>query len=417
MINHTKQAAGGAHDDPGEALCHPRLALILEPAGNLWGSEKALLDYIEELNGAGWNVAVCCPPSTPLIPELSGRGIAVYPVFRANLHLASRLTRIATVARLALLVRQCRPAVVHVNQAGATRMALFATCLTTIPVIPHVRLAEDAAYLEKLAPSLKRMPSVICISDYIRSLFRTLRPRCIVMYDSYAPLRDGSDVQRNAREMSLLCVGRVAPIKGQDILIRAAAELRAAGLDCHVRIVGGLAGTNSFARSIDRLARELGVADLLHWHGVVADPQRYLRRAIVAICSSHTEPLGRTVFEAWDAGAVPVVYAGSGGAAEVIRASGGGVLYESQDGESVAYAIRTIEAMAPAARDEMIERGREWLRLNTERRNYAQCIADLWTRAAMTRETSAVNARVLTSDGLSTPADESENIGDHAKGQ
>ena len=33
---------------------------------------------------------------------------------------------------------------------------------------------------------------------------------------------------------------------------------------------------------------------------------------LVLACPSHREPLGRVVFEAWDAGAVPVVFAGAG---------------------------------------------------------------------------------------------------------
>jgi glycosyltransferase involved in cell wall biosynthesis len=46
-----------------------------------------------------------------------------------------------------------------------------------------------------------------------------------------------------------------------------------------------------------------------------------LQTCSVLVCPSHSEPLGRVIFEAWDAGAVPVALSGSGGAAEIVAAA------------------------------------------------------------------------------------------------
>jgi glycosyltransferase involved in cell wall biosynthesis len=84
------------------------------------------------------------------------------------------------------------------------------------------------------------------------------------------------------------------------------------------------------------------------------------------VCPSYRESLGRVLFEAWDAGLVPVVWSGSGGAAEAVLASGGGLTYAAQDGASLAQTLRTLLSLAPDARVALIEAGRAWLRSNCD---------------------------------------------------
>jgi hypothetical protein len=58
------------------------------------------------------------------------------------------------------------------------------------------------------------------------------------------------------------------------------------------------------------------------------------------VCPSHMELLGRVIFEAWDVGAVPVAFSGSGGAAEIVAA-------QRRD------SLRGANARIPCARYEM----------------------------------------------------------------
>src|SRR4051794_23950073 len=53
--------------------------LVIEAAGNLWGSERSLLDMISGTQGI--EVTVCCPPGRPLLAELEKRGIRSIPTF------------------------------------------------------------------------------------------------------------------------------------------------------------------------------------------------------------------------------------------------------------------------------------------------------------------------------------------------
>src|ERR1700758_4425205 len=66
--------------------------LVIEPAGQLWGSERALLDMIESVVDVEFTL--CCPPDCPLLQELIKRRIRALPYFTAELHRKPRWRRL-----------------------------------------------------------------------------------------------------------------------------------------------------------------------------------------------------------------------------------------------------------------------------------------------------------------------------------
>ena len=127
-------------------------ALIIEPAANLWGLQRALLDLIEHPGDI--ELAVCCPPARPLISELEKRKIRVLPYFRAldNKRGWEHLLAAAGVLRAAV---GFRPDVLYLNQVGCYRVVLLAAFLLGLPIVGHIRKLEDAAYLARARPSLR----------------------------------------------------------------------------------------------------------------------------------------------------------------------------------------------------------------------------------------------------------------------
>ncbi|MFZ1102196.1 MAG: hypothetical protein WAN86_05020, partial [Hyphomicrobiaceae bacterium] len=125
--------------------------LVIEPAGNLWGSERALLDLLDGLNAR--DIGVCLPPRTQLEAELRRRNVKVYPYLLPDLHRRPRWRRAQ--AALAVL-RACvehRPELLYLNQAGIFRVAKPAADLLRLGIVAHARIFEDASYLDRCAPS------------------------------------------------------------------------------------------------------------------------------------------------------------------------------------------------------------------------------------------------------------------------
>jgi glycosyltransferase involved in cell wall biosynthesis len=345
--------------------------LIVEAAGNLWGSERALIDLIEGITDL--DVAVCCPPATPLVEELKKRGIYTFGFFRADLHLKSRVHRLWAAFGV---VRACfvfRPDVIHLNQSGSYRVVLLAAMLWKLPIVAHVRIFEDVAYLARQTLRPTRLVGMIAISEAIEAEIRRSPQLAAIplhrIYDAYAP----SGAPRSAEvriENRIICLGRIALVKGQDILIDALALLRGSAESL---VVGD--GDPTLLDRLKRAATDKGVS--LQWLGFVHDVIPLLRTASVLVCPSHREPLGRVIFEAWDAGCVPVVFGGGGGSAEVVRASGGGIVYTEQTPESLAAALEMALALDPTQRNELVAKGRSWMTANCDPSAYGRIVSTI----------------------------------------
>ncbi|MBI5800788.1 MAG: glycosyltransferase [Verrucomicrobia bacterium] len=358
--------------------------LVLESAGNLWGSERVLLDMLASLDGM--DVAVCCPPATPIVAELARLRIRVLETFIERLHEKSRFTRLAA---LLGLIRACaahRPDLLYLNQAGCYRIARVAARLFRIPIVVHVRIFEDAEYLARLAPASHELHGIIAISQSIAEEIAkhpSLRGLPVhTIYDAYASPPGADAVPATSPPASspqIACVGRIVPIKGQDVLLEALAWRQAQGLATRCAMVGS--GEEYWAE-LQRKTAALGLTDSVAWLGFQREPLATLRQCSVLVVPSHREPLGRVIFEAWDTGCVPVAFAGSGGAAEVLAASQGGILYPSQTAEDLGHAIERALTLGTEERAEFIRRGKLWMNEHCAPASHATAMREVFLAVA-----------------------------------
>ena len=326
----------------------------------------------------GVEIGVCCPPATPLEAELVRRGSKVFATFIADLHRQNRLRRLLAAFRTLGACLKFRPDVIYLNQAGCYRVALPAAWLLRLPIIAHVRIFEDASYLARRSPKKKRLAGLIAISAAVAEAIRSDAALATIplhiLYDAYAPtsLAPVERQQRNASRIA--CVGRLVPIKGQDVLAKAMPLLEKDG---RVEILMAGDGDKDF---IDRI--RMPDSDPIHWLGFVPDSVKLLETCALLVCPSHREPLGRIIFEAWDAGAVPIAFAGSGGAAEIISACDGGILYDPQSPDALASALARALVMDTASAQRLVENGRNWMARHCDANAYGRSMAEIFARAA-----------------------------------
>ena len=346
--------------------------LIIDPAGNLRGSERALLDLLDEMPS---QVAVCCPPKTPLVAELGLRGRRTFPLFVAALHLKPRWRRLQAALGVLGACLAFRPKVLHLNQAGAFKVALPAARFLGLPIVAHVRLFEDVAYLAK---QRYRPHSIIAVSDAVESEIRKFRNLDCVpvnrIYDGYRR-HNKQDLGVAGRDSGRIAVvGQIVHGKGQDLLVEALSLLKHAPISCVV------AGEGELLQGLRTRADELRLTSIT-WCGFVPDVNGLLRNCAVLCLPSWHETLGRVIFEAWDAGAVPVVFAGSGGAAEVVRAADAGIVYAEQSAQCLADALRRAFELSEEEKFRLVENGRTWLQANCAPEPYGRAVAAVLSRS------------------------------------
>ena len=147
----------------------------------------------------------------------------------------------------------------------------------------------------------------------------------------------------------LLFVGRVQPLKGPDVVLRAAARLLEVdpGLRSTLRvaIVGGPSGRQERADPdrMRELAAHLGIGDIVLFEPPCpqAELAQWYRAATVMLTPSHSESFGLVALEAQACG-TPVVAASVGGLRTVVKDGDSGVLVDGHDPADWARVIRSL---------------------------------------------------------------------------
>jgi D-inositol-3-phosphate glycosyltransferase len=145
----------------------------------------------------------------------------------------------------------------------------------------------------------------------------------------------------------LLFVGRIQPLKGADVAVRALAELSGPDRAARLVVVGGPSGPrgDDAYKHLISLATDLGVADRL----TLVDPQphellsTYYRAADACLVPSRSESFGLVALEAAACG-TPVVAAAVGGLTTLVEHGRTGFLVEDPTPEAFAGYVRRIVA-------------------------------------------------------------------------
>ncbi|WNV83550.1 glycosyltransferase family 4 protein [Umezawaea sp. Da 62-37] len=162
----------------------------------------------------------------------------------------------------------------------------------------------------------------------------------------------------------VVCVSRLVPRKGQDVLIRALPAIRGQVPDAALLIVGG----GPYRRKLEALAAATGVAEHVVFTGSVPWselPAHYNAGDVFAMpCRTRgkgldVEGLGLVFLEASATG-LPVVAGDSGGAPETVLDHETGMIVDGTDVEEVAETIGDLLA-DPENAAKMGEQGREWV--------------------------------------------------------
>jgi glycosyltransferase involved in cell wall biosynthesis len=260
-------------------------------------------------------------------------------------------------AGLHALFRKARPDVISTHMSKAGAIGRVAARAAGVPVVVHTyhgkgfhvfssRWKVGAALLAER--TLARLSTAnIVVSETQRTEFVSLG----IAPDSLKVIRYGLDLDvlmcpvaaplhaELALPSSVRLVGvvaRVVAIKGQDVLLRAAARLRSSHPDVHYII----AGDGDARASCEALASELHLSDRVHFLGWRRDVPALLQSLSVAVLPTVLDFEGTplAVIEAMAAGR-PVVATAVGGVAEVVRNGETGILIPPRDHEALARAI------------------------------------------------------------------------------
>ncbi|MGV9765709.1 glycosyltransferase family 4 protein [Micromonospora tulbaghiae] len=201
--------------------------------------------------------------------------------------------------------------------------------------------------------------------------------------DTYHPEVDGGRVRSRlglADRPVVVCVSRLVPRKGQDMLIRALPEIRRRVPDAALLVVGG----GPYRSALEKLARQTGLERDVVFTGSVPSaelPAHYAAGDVYAMpCRTRNrgldvEGLGIVYLEASATG-LPVVAGDSGGAPDAVREGETGYVVGGRDVAQLADRVATLLADRDLAR-QFGAAGRAWVEREWRWETQAQRMAAL----------------------------------------
>jgi len=342
------------------------------------GGERHLADLSHALVDLGHEVYAASVPGSPLWVELSF-------LTNGNMLALSRLNYLKNLTALARFVRAHDIEIVHVHAARDYHLAALAVRLASRS---RLVLTRHALFpLRGINRHLLRGAGrVIAVSQAVAE---SLRRNGVIEPAKITVVHNGIDTDRfhgsvaRGGDLPMLVgtVGHLAPIKGHDVFLRAAALISARRRGVHFIVIGeDKSPQMNYRRSLESLVVELGLSDIVTMPGWQDDIPAVLSSLTLFVSAARSEPFGLAIVEAMAAG-LPIVAAASEGALEIIEDGLSGKLVPVGDAEALAEAI-----------DDLLDHPLERSRLG---RNALLAARQRYSLARMASDTERVYREVL----------------------
>lgn len=273
-------------------------------------------------------------------------------------------------------IRKGRYAIVHTHSSKAGILGRWAAWLAGVPIIVHTPhghlfygyygwvLTRLFIFLERLTARITRKIVTLTERGIDEHVERRIGPRgkfisipSGVELAGFMKSRRDPVMARTQLGLSPLSpvvgsVGRFAPVKGYDILLRAVALLLARLPNVQLL----LAGDGEEALHLKHLAKELQIADRVRFLGWQQEIQEVLAALDLFVLPSRNEGMGRVLVQAMAMGK-PIVATRVGGVPEVLGEEEAGLLVPHDDPVELASAIEQLLTDRELAR-KMAEAGK-----------------------------------------------------------
>lgn len=199
------------------------------------------------------------------------------------------------------------------------------------------------------------------VSEELRQRYKVPSGRCAIIPNGIRLQNfDQSSERRIRADPSSIPVigwiGRMVPVKGLAILLKAVAQMSAASRPLRVLLVGD----GPERAHLEALADRLGIRDLIQFVGFVPDPRVFLAEMDIFVLPSLHEGIPMALLEALAAG-VPAVAAAVGGIPGMIGDTGAAHLVRSSSPEAWATALTAVIGCQEEL-SRMANRGRQLVR-------------------------------------------------------
>jgi glycosyltransferase involved in cell wall biosynthesis len=305
------------------------------------GQNQALL-MLEGLNARNYVAELISPENSELGKRAQARGVTVHNV-------SPHFSRISAAFKISELTKTGQFDIVHANEAHAVTSAWLARTHHRLPFVISRRVGypirNSSIALSRYQAAARIIPISGWVAEKLASAGVSSEKITVVYEGVEIPRLPTPEVRRAARALwgvsddSLLlgCVGVLLPDKGQDLLIRALAELRTEFPQTRLL----LAGDGPDQSRLQQLATTLGISDAVVFAGFVKAMDPVYAALDVFLFPSRFEGLGTSLLSAMSY-AVPSIAFHCCAFPEIIEDQKSGFLVETGDETALRNATATL---------------------------------------------------------------------------
>lgn len=341
--------------------------LYLITKANWGGAQRYVFDLASNLPKQKFEPVVAAGEGNALFQALKEAGIRTIriPGLKKNIGVLNELIALFHLTRLVISER---PDIVHFNSSKIGVIGAVANRLAGcfMHMRPHAVFtvhgwvfAEDRAravqsLMKNVSAAATRFhDSVITLSSRDHALAKAFVPKqkLVLIPNGIDPIR--YDERIHAREFlsrhlqrditpNTLVIGTIAeltPNKGLNYLVRAA-HLMARRVDKNRSIVV-IIGDGKERASLERLTRNRGLSDVVHFAGFIPEASRFLKGLDIFVAPSVKEGLPYAIMEAMAAG-LPIVASDVGGIPDLITSDLHGVVIRPKSPAHIAASLHSL---------------------------------------------------------------------------
>jgi glycosyltransferase involved in cell wall biosynthesis len=318
--------------------------LHVQKVAGISGSERHLLLLLPQLRERGWDVRFVMlhenePGAEEFAEALTSAGVPLDAV---------RLSTVAdprAFAKLLAVVRRHSPTILHTHLVHADFHGLPVGKLARVPVLVSTKHGFNPfrSWRAFALPdrALARLADLnIAISRGLALYLAETEGFSADLFEIvHYGIEPGPDPPPPPDEPRLLAVGRLIPIKGFDVLLRAFEKARSEVPQLSLEI----AGTGPLEREL-RSSAPRGVTFL----GRVSPVTPAMERAAIVVVPSRGEGFGMVALEASERGRA-VIASSAGGLPEIVADGETGIVVPREDVDALAQAIVELASDLPRA--------------------------------------------------------------------
>jgi glycosyltransferase involved in cell wall biosynthesis len=360
----------------------------------LGGAGLIGLELASALRDRRSNSHLWIPEEGPAAARAEAMGLSWRRFDAAKAFSSSRLTALGCNWKLGRLLRAHQPGLVHVHSPSLYGAVSLGLNLSKLKTIAHVQIEEEEGTLRW---AFQRPPNVIitCAQFLVPHVRGALaaeyqdRQRIIAVPNAidtevFKPgnkLRSKQCLGIDPNVTLILMAANLAPHKGQETALHAAAILKQRGFHTQFWFAGVERGGNlDYTKRLRRLVGELGISDQVRFLGHREDIPELLRAADFFVLPSTAEGLPLSILEAQASG-TPVLAAPTAGIPEIVIDGETGILVDANDAAGYAHHITSLLCKRTEY-FRLSERGRELVAREHSWKRYVSKMWDIYQQLA-----------------------------------